>query len=344
MFAFSRYRFNLFYVSLVVVLLISTPCSSQQLVPDESISKIEKAEVKWLSQWPSPESKNQKKEVKEQIKDFIIGKKKQDLVRPVSMIETAPNTYWILDQESHNVFQVVNNLSSVPRFLEKKSELFSSLVGICKFRENEILFTDSYSNKLFVVNPDKKECKILNDSLKLSKLTGIAYSSVTKEIWAIETGEHRIVVLNEKGKVLRYIGKRGREKGEFNFPTHIWIDKTGKAYVVDAMNFRVQVFNKEGEVISVFGSNGDATGYLASPKGIATDSYGHIYLADALSQVIQVFDIYGNFLYRFGSQGQGEGQFWMPSGLYIDENDKIIVADSYNSRIQVFQLITGGAK
>jgi DNA-binding beta-propeller fold protein YncE len=304
----------------------------------------DKWEVKWLYQWPAADNKIQKKDTKQQIKDFIFGKKKQDLVRPVSLLTDAQNSMWILDQESKSVFQVTNNVCTFPHYIEKKNKNFASLVDICNFKDNQILITDSYTNKIFLINNQKKECRVLNDSLKLNKVTGTAYSPLTKEIWASETDKHRIVILNEKGEIIKKIGSRGTARGEFNFPTHIWIDKKGNAYVVDAMNFRVQVFNKGGDVISMFGKNGDATGYFASPKGIATDSYGNIYIVDALFHVVQVFDIYGNFLYKFGSQGQGEGQFWMPSGIYIDDTDKIFIADCYNSRIQVFQLITGGQK
>ncbi len=344
MIAHFRNIFKFFFISIAILFFYICKCQAQDTLNKKPLNTFESGEVKWLSQWPTIESKNQKKDKKQQIKDFILGKKKQDLVRPVSIILDNQNALWVLDQESKAVFQVINNVGNSPRFIEKKNKDLASLVGVCKFHNNEILFTDSYLNKIFLVDALKKEFSILNDTLKLNKVTGIAYCELTKQIWVLETDEHRIVILNEKGEIIKKIGTRGSTKGKFNYPTHIWIDKKGNAYVVDAMNFRVQVFNKEGEVISVFGSNGDATGYFASPKGIATDSYGHIYIADALFHVVQVFDIYGNFLYRFGSQGQGEGKFWMPSGLYIDENDKIYVADSYNSRIQIFQLITGGKK
>lgn len=330
------------FVSLLTILFFNVSIHAQDSTQIRTSNSVEKAEIQWLSQWPSSESKQLKKEVKQQIKDFIFGKKTVELKRPVSILATNQNTFWVLDQESNAIFQVSNGVCKIPHFIEKNNNNFLSLVGICNFNKNEILITDSYSNKIFLINSEKKECTVLNDLLKLDKPTGIAFSSVNNEIWVIETGAHRIVVLNNKGEIIKKIGSRGTANGEFNFPTHIWIDKKGNAYVVDAMNFRVQVFNKEGDIISVFGSNGDATGHFTSPKGIATDSYGHIYIADALFHVVQIFDIDGNFLYTFGSQGQGEGQFWMPSGLYIDENDKIYVADSYNSRIQVFQLFTGG--
>jgi len=328
-------------ISLLSAFNFRNTCQAQDTTQIKPSDGLEKAEIKWVSQWPSAKSKQQDKEVKHQIKDFIIGKKKSGLVRPVAILAFNQNSFWILDQESNAIFQVTDDAGKIPRFIERKNDKYSSLVGICKYLDTEMLFTDSRANKIFVINPEKKECVILNDSLKLNKPTGIAYSALNKEIWVLETGAHRIVVLNEKGDIKKTIGSRGSAKGEFNFPTHIWIDKKGNAFVTDAMNFRIQVLNKDGIVTSVFGKSGDATGYFSSPKGVATDSYGNVYVADALFHVVQVFDVNGIFLYTFGSQGNEEGQFWMPSGIYIDESDKIYVADSYNSRIQIFQLITG---
>lgn len=331
--------FSIFHLFFFV--FASSAQDINQIIPNK---KLESGRVEWVGQFPSSENKHTKKDFKQQIKNIIFGKKTIGLKRPVSLIAAGQSSFWILDQENNAVFNVENGVAKIPRFIEKKNFKFSSLVSVCSFHKDEILFTDSYLNKIFISNSEKKTCHILNDTLKLDKPTGIAYSQVSKEIWVLETGAHRIVVLNEKGEVVKKIGSRGIEKGQFNFPTHISIDNKGNVYVVDAMNFRIQVFNKEGEVLSVFGKNGDASGCFASPKGIATDSYGNIYIVDALFHAVQIFDISGRFLYSFGNQGQGEGEFWMPSGIYIDENDKIFVADSYNSRIQIFKLIAGGNK
>ena len=316
---------------------------SQDTLKSKPSANVDKADIKWISQWPSAVQKSSDKN-KRSLKDIIIGKAKLKLNKPVSMVVNGKGNYWVLDQKNNAVFQVVNNEYEMPHFIEKKRFNLTSLVGICNFKDGKMLFTDSYLNKIFLIDPEKKSCTVLNDSLKLDKPTGIAYSPLNHEIWITETGAHRVVVLNEKGDMVKKIGSRGNAKGEFNFPTHICIDKKGNAYIVDAMNFRVQVLNKDKEVISVFGSSGDVTGSFSSPKGIAVDSYGDIYVADALFNVVQIFDINGNFLYTFGSQGQEEGQFWMPAGIFIDENDRIYVADSYNSRIQIFQLITENKK
>lgn len=304
----------------------------------------ENSDVQWINQWPSAERKQKTKSASTKIKNFIFGKKITELSKPVSIFVSNQNRFWILDQGINSVFEVNKNEGAIPHFIEKKNFNFSSLVGTCPFSNNRILFTDSYLQKIFVITPDTKDIKILNDSLILEQPTGIAYSKVKNEIWVVETSKHRVSILNDKGELIKRLGIRGIGKGEFNFPTHIWIDKDGNVYIIDSMNFRVQVFNKEGEIISVFGSNGDATGYFARPKGIATDSHGNIYIVDALFNAVQIFDIKGNFLYKFGAQGQGQGQFWMPSGVFIDENDNIYIADCYNSRIQMFQLINGNKK
>ncbi|HXC04847.1 MAG TPA: 6-bladed beta-propeller [Bacteroidia bacterium] len=306
--------------------------------------ELDKAEVRWVSQWPLKDGKQKSMDMNGKIRKLIFGARNQTLTRPVSMVTNKQGNYWILDQQSSALFQVTEGQGKVPRFIEKKGYDLTSLVGICNFRPGEMLFTDTHLNKIFLINPEKKICEVLNDSLKLDKPTGIAYSAREHEIWVTETGKHRIVILTEGGELKRTIGSRGNAKGEFNFPTQLTIDKNGLIEIVDAMNFRVQVFNEQGEVVSVFGSNGDGSGYFASPKGIATDSYGNIYVADALFHVVQIFDVSGRFLYTFGAQGQGEGEFWMPSGVYIDDKDRIYVSDCYNSRIQVFQLIAGGKK
>jgi DNA-binding beta-propeller fold protein YncE len=295
--------------------------------------------VKWVKQWPSADKKHKPRSFKDRFNSIFLGKQMPVLVRPVSVFAFNTENLWVLDQGARAVFSIQREVGDIPHYLQKSDFDFSSLVGICSIPSSGIFFTDSHAKKIYLVFPDKKKVQVLNDSLVLDQPTGIAYSALTNEIWVVETNAHRIAVLNDRGEIVRHIGERGTAPGEFNYPTHIWIDKFGLVYVVDAMNFRVQVLNNSGDVVSVFGQPGDASGYFARPKGIATDSRGNIYIVDALFHTIQVFNLQGKFLYNIGSQGQGEGEFWMPSGIFIDEENFIYIADSYNSRVQVFKLI-----
>jgi len=261
--------------------------------------------------------------------------------KPVNILAYDLGSFWILDQGNGLVYRNSGGTLSLPRALRRKKPDLSSLVGITAAWNDNLLFTDSRENKVFRLTPEGRELEVFNKGVTLNQPTGIAYSPVTEEIWVCETASHRIAVLNRRGELVRHIGSRGSSEGEFNFPTFIWIDASGMAYVVDAMNFRIQIFNSAGKYISSFGEHGNATGYFARPKGVAVDSQGNIYVADALFNAVQIFDREGNFLYYFGSQGRGREQFWMPSGIFIDSDDHIYVADSYNARIQIFQLKKG---
>ena len=297
------------------------------------------AHVQWIKQFPSTETNKTKQGFTKRIAHIIFGKKPHSINKPFNILAESFETFWILDQGNGSIIYIDQNSVKTPRFLNIELMGFTSLVGICSFRNNKILFTDSHLHNIYLIDPAKKELISLNDSLSLKQPTGIAYSAINNEIWVVETGAHSIAVLNTKGEIKKRIGHRGNGNGEFNFPTFIWIDQLGNVYVVDSMNFRVQIFDKDGNFVSTFGKMGDATGYFARPKGIATDTFGNIYIADALFHVVQIFDKHGNFLYKFGEQGHEKGQFWMPTGIFIDDKDFIYVADSYNSRIQVFQLI-----
>ena len=313
---------------------------------DKTISKGEPDSdhpyIAWVSQYPVHKDGELKHSTTRRIYEFLIQKnKKSAMVRPVAILANNPTDFWVLDQGGETVFEVQKDKMVTPHSIKKKDNYFTSLINVCAMENGDILFTDSRLNKIFLLSGSQKKLSTLNDTLQLQQPTGIAYSASTNEIWVVETGAHRVSILNMKGELVKQIGTRGDENGQFNFPTSIWIDNAGDVYIVDAMNFRVQIFHKNGEFVSTFGEAGDATGYFARPKGIATDTYGNIYVADALFHVVQIFDRAGKFLYSFGKQGREKEEFWMPSGIYIDSKNYIYVADSYNSRVQVFQLING---
>ena len=300
--------------------------------------------IAWVSMFPEKSDHEIKKSTARRIFEFLSRKniRTNNLVRPVAVLADDREHYWVLDQGCETVFRMQNDKLEMPRSLKDKENYFTSLVGAAYLPGGNVLFTDSRLNKVFVIKHGEKKIDALNDTLRLDQPTGIAYSSVTHQIWVVETNAHRISILDSGGALIKRIGGRGDDNGQFNFPTSICIDKIGDAYVVDAMNFRVQIFNKDGVFINTFGEEGDGSGSFARAKGIAVDSYGNIYIADALFHVVQIFDRAGDFLYSFGKQGKDKEEFWMPAGIFIDSRNYIYVADSYNSRVQIFQLINGG--
>jgi DNA-binding beta-propeller fold protein YncE len=291
--------------------------------------------VNWMTEYPG-EKGDKQLNFGDRVSRIVFGKKPREVIKPFNVVAVDPEHYWILDQGAGGVFEVNKGRGSPIRTLKRAEQVYPSLVGICRTKEGNMLFTDSRLNQVMESRGD--QLQVFGDSLLLDQPTGIACNHVSGDVWVVETGAHRICRYSSEGRLIEALGSRGTAPGLFNFPTFIWIDREGQVYVVDSMNHRIQIFNSEGVFLASFGELGDATGYMARPKGVATDSRGNIYVVDALFHVVQIFDPQGSFLYSFGSQGQGQGEFWIPTGLYIDDQDHIYVADSYNARVQIFKL------
>jgi DNA-binding beta-propeller fold protein YncE len=196
----------------------------------------------------------------------------------------------------------------------------SGLGQVCVFKKNGTF--------LFAFGRDRFE-----------RPAGIACRPAEATIYVADAGGHTVHVFNHRGEFLKRIGTRGIGAGQFNFPTHLHIDRGGRLYVSDTLNYRVQVFGPDDRVQSVFGQQGDRPGNFAHPSGVATDGFGDIFVTDRQFENVQVFSPDGQILMAFGQEGSGPGQFWLPAGIFIDERNRIYVADSYNKRIQIFDLL-----
>jgi tripartite motif-containing protein 71 len=78
--------------------------------------------------------------------------------------------------------------------------------------------------------------------------------------------------------------------GQFNGPTGVALDTTGKVYVVDTLNNRIQVFNNNGTFLTKWGTGGNGDGQFHNPQWIAINNRsGQIYVSDSENDRIQSF-------------------------------------------------------
>ena len=215
-------------------------------------------------------------------------------------------------------------------------EDFRSPIGVIGFG-NRIFVSDSRLRKVFILDSSGKQAGIFEGDFE--RPTALALDAGRKLIYVTDTPAHKVYRYTTEGKRLGSIGENGSGKGEFNFPTHLWVDRNGKLFVTDSLNFRIQIFSPDGSWEGMFGMLGDTYGDLERPKGVATDSDGNVYVVDAIKDMVKIFSREGALLLFFGSQGREYGQFWLPSGIFIDNNDYIYVTDTYNGRVQVFKYL-----
>ena len=76
------------------------------------------------------------------------------------------------------------------------------------------------------------------------------------------------------------VGFPGEGGGQFDAPTGIAVDESGRVWVADTGNHRVQVFNATGEYLAQFGTKGTGAGQLEEPVAIAPAPNGEAWVLD----------------------------------------------------------------
>jgi DNA-binding beta-propeller fold protein YncE len=300
----------------------------------------ERPRIQFLKTVASPNDLAIRPSFWERLGEILAGKAEAWMIRPTGIAVRGEILYvadpgaqaiWILDGAAGR-FKAIRSASG---------QRLVSPVAVTVGGAGKIYVADSYLGKVLIFDPDGNLTGSVG-SASFQRPAGVAFDEVLDRLYVADSAAHRIWILSGQGKMQGSIGGHGSQEGEFNYPTHVALDRNGTLYVTDSLGFRIQMFSRTGRIVGSFGHHGDATGDFAAPKGVGVDSEGHVYVVDALFDAVQIFDRAGHLLLGFGQRGLAPGQFWLPSGLFIDEKDRIYVADSYNQRVQVFQYIAGG--
>lgn len=273
--------------------------------------------------------------------DFLFGEPlTPQVIRPIGVATDSEGRLYVAD----NGLQVIHIFDLAKKEYRQVFWLSPSgparlknPVGVAVDRENHLYVSDADLNRIFVFDRKGTLRSTIGSDEDLMRVSSIAVDPKREILYAVDTPGHRLVLFDLSGHKIGEIGHRGTGPGEFNFPTFVALDRSGRIYVSDSLNFRFQVFEPTGEFIHAFGRLGDSVGTFSRPKGIAVDNENHVYVVDSLYDTVQIFDQEGNLLLHFGQAGSKEGEFWLPNGIAINQNEEIFIADSYNHRIEVFQ-------
>jgi DNA-binding beta-propeller fold protein YncE len=294
--------------------------------------------IRYIQSISGPSDVGIKKSWLKRAFDTILGKEEAEerILRPYGIFADKSRIYvtdpgahvlHVFDLKGGNYFQIT----------EAKKEELVSPIGVAVDENGEVYLSDSVLHGVFIYDREGKYLRELGSPELFVRPTGIALDG--ERVYVVDTHSHQVVVFMKKnGQLISRIGKNGRERGEFNYPTNVFV-RNGLLYIVDSMNFRVQVLGADGSFRSAFGKLGDGSGDFSQPKGIAVDSDGHIYVSDAHFDAVQIFSGEGRLLLGFGNTGRGPGEMSLPAGVFIDAQDRVYVADSYNNRVQVFQYL-----
>ena len=203
--------------------------------------------------------------------------------------------------------------------------------------------------ELFVTEPRASRYTVLNMQGK-SVLTGQTVGSKGKPPFGnagptgiaiggdgsvfIASNDHKVRKFNRRGELMKSIGKKGRNAGEFDCPEGVRYHNH-QVYVCDIDNGRIQVFDPNLDFLRIFGTCGDGPGQPKNPTDIDFDSNGNIYVVDWGKCHVLAFTEDGRYLYHFGQEGRGKGELNGPSGLCVS-GDCVYVAEYHNNRVSMF--------
>jgi DNA-binding beta-propeller fold protein YncE len=272
--------------------------------------------------------------------ETLFGKEGiRSMLTPMAVCTDGKSRLFVADSNAQVVHVFDLSTRKYATWQPGKTRKFSQPVGLAWDPAGRLLVADSAASAVFVFdNSGTLTAEWGRD--RFERPCGVAVDSARGHVIVVDTAVHGLVELSLAGEVIQRVGHRGGALGEFNYPTNVAIDKTGRVYVSDTLNFRVQQFSPQLKPLRQIGSHGDMPGYFAQPKGIAIDSEGHIYVVDAQFESVQIFNDQGQLLMDFGEEGNRPAEFWLPAGIFIDLEDRIWIADSYNRRVQVFDYHT----
>lgn len=276
----------------------------------------------------------------QRVAEWVFGRTQERLIRPMA-VTAAGGVVHVADPGAKGVHRFDQQAGRYALVRAEGGAALPSPVGLARANDGSVYVADSLLAAVFVIRPgaDVATRLVLEDAPK--QPTGLAVDSLTHRLYVTDTARHQVQVYDPDGQLLSSFGRRGRGDGEFNFPTLIWRDGSGRILVTDSLNFRTQIFDAQGRFLGKFGRLGDSEGDSPRQKGVATDSHGHIYVVDSLLHALQVFDGTGQHLLTLGGMGRERGDFWLPVGVFVGNDDTIYVSDSYNQRVQVFRYVGG---
>ncbi len=206
----------------------------------------------------------------------VRGAHEVALVRPTSVAARGDKIY-VADPGAQALWLLNSGSRQFLRIRTAGEHSLVSPVAVTVSADGHVYLADSYLARVFVYTADGEFQKVI-EGQALQRPSGLAYDPRFGRLYIADSAAHRVWIFEVDGAQEGVIGERGTGPGQFNFPTHVAVDRQGDLYVNDALGFRIQTFGPDGELSVVFGRHGNGSGDFAASKGVAVDGDGHIYL------------------------------------------------------------------
>lgn len=155
--------------------------------------------------------------------------------------------------------------------------------------------------------------------------------SADKEIFVTDPSSMEITVFDQRGKLLRVIGR-----GEVKYPHGIAISPEGELFVANTWDHSVTAYSSDGKKSRTFVRN-FATSKEPAPYDVAFDAHGDVYVTDYAGDLYR-FTKDGKFVHKWEVSSQGKKEVSKRDGVrhLVVEGCTVYVMDGSNNRVVVF--------
>jgi len=126
------------------------------------------------------------------------------------------------------------------------------------------------------------------ESDELLRPMALSVSPDGKSLYVVDAGNHRIVVYDREGNVLRRFGHLGKDWGAMKYPLDMAMAADGSVFVLEYETARISHHSPDGKFLGSWGEPGKKLGQLFLPWGIAVGPGGEMVIADTNNQRLQL--------------------------------------------------------
>ncbi len=277
--------------------------------------------------------------------DLVWGKRgvvPGDFVRPRAATITAADHLYVVDftariQAYDLDGHYLNIAWQTPEFLNGKP----SGLGVCG--DGNIIVADSHYHCVRIYTPEGQQIRVMggdtgNDPGQFGYISDAVEDPNGDFFFSEFSANERLTKLAADGSLIKTIGGRGSEPGQFNHVRALAIGPDKLLYVADACNHRLQVFKLDGTLVRILGEQGNKPGQFSYPYDVAFGPQGDLYVVEFGNHRVQKMTAEGNSLGLWGASGRGPGQLYSPWALAVDRKDRVHIIDSENHRVQRIRL------
>ncbi|MEH6470950.1 MAG: 6-bladed beta-propeller [Halopseudomonas sp.] len=224
----------------------------------------------------------------------------QFFTQPIGITQGREGHVLIVDAEDRAVIELDANGLFVAKFGQ---DVLKRPTGIAR---------DALLGRIFVADTHGDDIKVFSDAGELIDVWGSSgdkpgnFNSpvhlwfADRQLFVTDTLNARVQALDEMGRSVLTLGKRGLWIGNLVRPKGVTLDGDGNLYVVESYYDHLLIFDKNGRFLLPIGGAGQTAGKFFLPAGVWSDKQNRIYVADMMNGRVSIFQ----YLSQAGAESQ----------------------------------------